>query len=310
MKIEIINKKEYFDLLKQNNINIPIYSDIEVFDTYPEIECLKVLHNNNEIAVFVYPINNNGVRREYRYYPYHSPILLKELDNIHQKEVYKCIFNYLFNKYDYTFIPLHPSFKVISGISSQNGFVEMRHTHVLESKLELYKVSSKLRNHINSASKNVQIIIDNDYSNYDFNEAIKGSKEEQIKRSNLTKKLLDNNKAITIKTLKDNKVIAGIVVIYDKEWSYLLHSYQKEKVRGVVPLLILNATQYVFDNLKVKYFDFEGSVIDEIDDFFSSFDASITTYPYVIYSKDENEFIKLIKRSMNIEGRIKQYERD
>ena len=60
--------------------------------------------------------------------------------------------------------------------------------------------------------------------------------------------------------------------------------------------------------MKIKYFDFEGSVINEIDDFFSNFNANIVNYPYVIYSNNKEQFYNLINRAINIEGRINKYE--
>lgn len=306
LKIETIDETKYFNILKLNNIDIPIWSDKEAVKTYKEKEIIKVYNDSETIAVFLIPLNNNGVRREYRYFPYVSPIFLKEETVLKKKEILKLIFNYLFKKYDYCFIPLHPNFNVISSIASEAGFTEMRHTHVATSKLDLSTISSKLRNHIKSASKKVTIEISNSYKEYDFNEAIKGNEEEIKKRSKLAKELLDNNKAITVIAKDNNKVVAGLIIIYDNNWAYLLHSYQDKSIRGVVPLLIYNAINYCFDNTSIKYFDFEGSVIDEIDDFFSSFNVKIITYPYLIEAKDENKFFELIKRSINIEGRIRR----
>ena len=308
MKIEAISNNEYLEILTDNNINIPIYADKEAIEVYSNKEIIKVVKNNRTLALFLVPIDNNGIRREYRFYPYISPIFINTENNYTKKKVLKIIFNYLFNKYDYCFIPLHPSFKLISAIQSEGGFVEMRHTHVTDKKLTLDSVPAKLRNHIRNAMKQVEVFIERDYSNYDFNLAIKGDNEEIIKRSDLTKKLIDNGKGLVIKGIVEGIVKASIICIYDKEWAYLLHSYQDKTVRGIVPLLIIRANDYLFDKFGIKYFDFEGSVIDEIDDFFSNFNLDIVNYPYIIESKSKDNFYKLIDRSMNIEGRIKKYE--
>lgn len=304
LKIQQIDERQYFNILKLNNINIPIWSDKEAVNCYKEKELLKVYDGNEIICVFLVPLNNNGVRRKYRFFPYISPIFLKTIPILKKKEILKFIFEYLFNKYEYCFIPLHPDFKVIASISSLGGFVEMRHTHVINKKLELSKCTSKLRNHINSANNKVIVEIGNSYHNYDFSKAIKGNELEIKERSNLAKNLLDNKKAITITAKYEDTIIAGLVVTYDNEWAYLLHSYQDKTIRGVIPLLIYKAINYCFDNLNIKYFDFEGSVIDEIDNFFSTFNVEVVTYPYLIEAKDDTKLFELIKRSMNIEGRI------
>lgn len=298
-----IDEEEFINLLNKNKISIPIWSDREAINCYEKKELIKVCKNKEPVLLFLAPIDNNGVRRKYRFFPYHSPIFLRKENNARKKEILKELFNYLFNKYDYVFFPLHPTFKVISSIHSEGGLTEMRHTHVLDKKITIDDVSSKMRNHIKNAMKSIDVVIDTDYSSYEFNKAIRGKEEEVELRSKLAKKLLDNKKAVVVKAIKDNKVIAGLVIAYDKEWAYMLHSY-KDDTRGVINLLIINAIAYCFDNLKVKYYDFEGSVIDDIDNFFSSFDADIITYPVLIEAKSEEKLISIINRTMNIEGRI------
>lgn len=306
MKIVIINEIEYINLLVNNLKNIPIWADSEALNCYKEKELIKVCKGDNALAIFLIPLDNNGVRRKFRFFPYCMPILLSDTNNIKKKEIYKLIFNYIFSKYDYTFIPLHPDFKVVSSISSEDGFVEMRHTHVLINNFKPIEFSSKLKNHIRSAEKKVLVYLDSDYSKFNYDLAIKGDLEEQKERTELAKKLLDSEKSFLVKAIYDNEVIAGIQVIYDKEWAYLLHSYQKNKIRGTIPLLIDTAIKECFQCLNIKFFDLEGSVIDEIDDFFSSFDAKVITYPYIIHANTEERFIELIKRSKNIQGRVKK----
>lgn len=306
MKIFTINEMEYINLLRNNIKNIPIWTDLEVLNCYEEKELIKVCKGDNVLAIFLIPLNNNGVRRKFRFFPYCMPIILSNTNNMKKKEIYKLIFNYIFSKYDYTFIPLHPEFKIISSISSEAGFVEMRHTHILENSSKTIEFNSKLKNHIRSAEKKVLINLDCDASTFDYDLAIKGTEEERNERSILAKKLLDSKKSFLVKAIYNNEIIAGIQVIYDNEWAYLLHSYQKEKIRGTIPLLINTAIIECFNNLNIKFFDFEGSVIDEIDDFFSSFNTKVITYPYVIHANSEEKFLELIKRSKNIKGRVKK----
>ena len=308
MKLEIINDKEYLELIK--NKNISLYNNQEALKYYDKHEIIKISNQSEILCLFLIPLKENGIRRKYRFFPYTGPIFLKELNNTKQKEILKIIFNYLFNKYEYAFIPLNPDFKMVSSLCSEGALVEMRHTHITNEPLKLEKLSSKLRNHINSSSKKINIEISTSYENYDFNKAIVSSGEELTLRTNLAKELLNNNKAITVIAYNDTKPIAGLVIAYDNDTAYMLHSYQDKTIRGVIPALIYKATEYCFKNLKIKNFDFEGSVIDEIDDFFTNFNINITTYPYIIYSKNKQELIKLIDRSMNIEGRIRRLEND
>ena len=308
MEIKTIEKKEYIELL--DNMEIPIWCDIEAIDVYQEKEIIKVLKGDSPVAVFLIPLVENGVRRRFRFFPYLEPILLSNNNNSQKKKIYQIIFNYIFKKYDYTFIPLSPNFNVISSISSQGGFVEMRHTHIYDRFIPLDQLPSKIKNHIKNAMRNVDIVVDEISSNYDFKEAIKGSLKEQSERSKLAKKIVKDSKGFYVKAVYGGRVIAGLTIIYDNNWACLLHSYQKEKVRGTVSYMIFKAMDVSFNQKKIRYFDFEGSVIDEIDDFFSNFNGTIITYPYIIYSKDKAKMNELINRSINIEGRIKVLNED
>ena len=305
MKVKSISKNEYFKILKEFNIDIPLFCGYEAYEAYETVDLLLVSEKDNKIALFFVPIDNDSIRRKYRFFPYLMPIMLKKENNLKIKEINKILFNYLFNNYSYVFIPLHPDYKMISSVSSLGGFVEMRHTHILYNKITFDDLNSKLKNHIRNAKKYVNIIIDKNIDDYEFEYAIKGKKEEVKLRSKLAKNIIKNNNGFAVKAYKDNKVIAGLIIANDNGWMYLLHSYQKEKIRGVVPLMIINAIEYSFNN-NCKCFDFEGSVIDDIDDFFASFDAQIVTYPYVIYAEDKEKFNSLINRSRNIEGRVKK----
>ena len=305
MEIIKITEKEFLNILQEQN-DIPIWSSEIALYAYQEKELIKVVNHNQVLAIFLIPLDNKGVRRKYRFFPYISPVLIENRDTLQEKNINKMIFHYLFSKYDYTFIPLSPNYKAISAIASQGGFVEIRHTHVVRKALKMEELNPKLRNHIRSAEKKLVLKVDKDSKTFDFQRAIKGKDEEQKERSIITKKIINNNQGFYVKAYLNQEIVAGITIVFDKEWAYLLHSYQKEKIRGAVPYMILKAMEIAFEEKKVKYFDFEGSVIDDIDDFFASFNAEIITYPYVIYAKKEKDFFNLINRSIQIEGRIKE----
>ena len=90
MMIESISADEYLNILKVNNVNIPVYADIEAIDVYSDKEIIKVYKNACTLAVFLVPLDNNGVRRKYRYFPYVKPIFIKKENNAkHKKESHK-----------------------------------------------------------------------------------------------------------------------------------------------------------------------------------------------------------------------------
>ena len=82
MEIKRIEEKEYFKILKDANIDIPLYCEKEAIDAYGDVILLGVFNNDNPLAVFLAPMSNNGVRRKYRFFPYLMPIILKKENNL------------------------------------------------------------------------------------------------------------------------------------------------------------------------------------------------------------------------------------
>ena len=104
MNIVTITEVEYLNLLIKHKKNIPIWCGQEVLNCYQNKELIKVKKNDNDLAVFLIPIDKNGVRRKYRYFPYLMPIILDEQNNVKLKEIYIIIFIYLLNMIMFLFL--------------------------------------------------------------------------------------------------------------------------------------------------------------------------------------------------------------
>ena len=134
---------------------------------------------------------------------------------------------------------------------------------------------------------------------------LKGTAQEINNRSKMAINLIKNRNGKVFTAFKNNKAIAGVIIVFDYNSAILLHSWQnKDTERGTIPYLIYYAILWCFKNLNIKYFDFEGSVIKTIDDFFAEFNTEILIYPYIHFGKNKDELFKIIDRSINIDGRI------
>ena len=183
--------------------------------------------------------------------------------------------------------------------------MESRHTHVLRNVMNLDELDSKLRNNIKSASKKLKITIDYDPAKFDFDIAIHGTKEEQECRKKNALNLLKNHKAIIFTGYYEGKAIIGNMVTFDSEWVYGLHAWQVDKVpRGSGPYIIYSISKWAFEEKGLKYFDFEGSVMQSIDNYFCNFNAEQIIYPYIHFGKTKKELDELIEISRNIDGRL------
>lgn len=306
--VKSINEFEYSKIIKKIN-DIPLYMNINAIKFYEKNEFVKVTKGNEIICLFAFPLykNNNGdiwVKRNFRFLPYCSPLFLKKLDTIHYKRVIYELFKYIFQKYSVVYLPLDPSFKYISSLQNLGAFIECRSTNIVKSNFES-QLNSKVKNHINHAKKIVSITEDDNYKKFRFDIAIKGTAQEINNRSKMAINLIKNRNGKVFTAFKNNKAIAGVIIVFDYNSAILLHSWQnKDTERGTIPYLIYYAILWCFKNLNIKYFDFEGSVIKTIDDFFAEFNTEILIYPYIHFGKNKDELFKIIDRSINIDGRI------
>lgn len=311
--IEEISLNEYTKIINEKNTYVPIYMQPDAIKFYKKVEIIKICKSNNIVALYAYPVFQAGeelwVKREYRFLPYSSPLFFDEYDTLELKKICYEIFKYMFQKYKVTYIPLEPNFKSISSIQSLGGFIEERSTNIVQEKIDFVNLSSKLKNHIRHAEKTVKIDITQDCNEFNYESAIKGNEEEQYNRKKMARFLVKKKKGVIVNAYENGENIAGALIIYDMKSAYLLHTWQNiDTTRGTIPLIIYKAINWCFENLKINTFDFEGSVIDSIDDFFATFNTKISVYPYIHFAQESDDLIKIIKRSINITGRKKENE--
>ena len=78
---------------------------------------------------------------------------------------------------------------------------------------------------------------------------------------------------------KDNRIISGVMILLDKNVAYYLVGLNENEVphRGAHTLLLHTAIQSAYDE-GLEYFDFEGSMLEGVMQFFMSFNASVFQY--------------------------------
>ncbi len=269
---------------------------------------LSAFRGNSLAGIWAVPLADAGerktARREYRFLPYSSPYLF-EKNNLKRREVAYKLLEYLTNNCDDINLPFDPEFKEFAPIQSLGAFVEWRHTHILERPLEYGKMSSKLRNHIKNAKKLIRIEIGADYSKFDFDQAIKGSKEERSARQKSSVNLIKNGHAKTISAYQDKKPCAGIFIATDSDTAYMMHSWQSNVApRGTTSALIVEGANWALKKKHLKKFDFEGSLLQKVDYYYSGFNCKIVPYGHVFWSKEKKSLYKMIEKSINIPERL------
>ena len=309
LELNIISLEDYKKEINKLEINIPVWIDPVSIECYENKEIVRVDLDNEPLVYYVIPFykvkDKLWCERKYRFFAYLSPFFIRNCPNKKRKEAIYMIFKYIFNKYNYMYMPLHPSFTEISSIQGLGSFMESRHTHVLTDVLDLNNLDPKLRNNIRSASKKLTITVDYDPSKFNFDIAIHGPIDEQEARKKHALNLLKNKKAIIFTGYYEGEPIIGNMVTFDNEWVYGLHAWQVDKVpRGSGPFIIYSISKWAFEEKKLKYFDFEGSIMLSIDNYFCNFNAKQIIYPYIHYGKTKKEMLELIDISHDVEGRL------
>jgi len=101
-------------------------------------------------------------------------------------------------------------------------------------------------------------------------------------------------------TFKDKKPIATVFCVYDKITTYyLLGGYDFEnKHHGAGPLVIWESIKYS-KKIGLKYFDFEGSMVPQIEKYFRGFGGKLTPYYRINKARLPLEILlKFLKREL------------
>lgn len=302
--IQKYNQNQLKQLLQ--NTEVPLWLGPEALNCYQNKIILVAWRGKRLAGLWLAPlIKQNGeiiAKREYRFLPYASPILF-ESDNLKRREVIYELFEYLIAESKMISLPFDPSFKDFATIQGLGAFVEWRHTHVLAQPINLADVSSRLRNHIRKAQA-IITVKSGQRSNFNFEQAIKGLPDEIVKRKKFATELMRNGNGRVIAAYIDEKVCAEILIATDSHSAYMIHSWQdKDAPRGTVSALIIEGVKWAFEERGLKQYDFEGSVLQGVDYYYSGFNCEITPYGYVYWSRRRDDIYKMIDKSIDIPGR-------
>jgi lipid II:glycine glycyltransferase (peptidoglycan interpeptide bridge formation enzyme) len=127
--------------------------------------------------------------------------------------------------------------------------------------------------------------------------------KKEINKEMINKILFDfanNDNSFAFVTFKDKEPIATVFCVHDKRTSYyLLGGYNFEnKHHGAGPLAMWEAIKYSKE-IGLKYFDFEGSMIPQIEKYFRGFGGKLIPYYRINKAKLPIEILlKFFKREL------------
>jgi hypothetical protein len=191
-------------------------------------------------------------------------------------------------------LPMAPHYVEVQSFQLYGAIVEHRHTHEIW-RGSLPRFSRVIRNHIHHARRYLQV--DSTGHLFDFTRAITGEPPKGVaQRAELALDLIRRQRAEILTALRHGGMVAQILIAYDLDRAYLLHSWRDSSdgcCRGAITLLISEALSRAFRRHSIDCFDFEGSVIEGVDRFFRGFSSSIACVPFVYMGSTPRESLRL-----------------
>ena len=96
---------------------------------------------------------------------------------------------------------------------------------------------------------------------------------------------------------KNGKAIAGVYIVWDEKRAYyVLGGYDSEESHhGATAIAIWEAIKFIKRELELSQFDFEGSMIQPIEQFFRKFGGRCVPYYSVYYEKPMLKFLRAVR---------------
>ena len=323
MKIKLINKSDLNEINKIDNIS-KIHGNI-----FNQFLWIKIFENS--INIFgIYDDGDNLVGGFYLYEekkfgfsiyrnppftPYIGPFLKIEAKNQvsimnNWKKSLRLIADFIDNL-NYSII----SFSLNREIIDTQPFIWKKfkvipnYTYILDLEKSMDNIknefSAERRNDIKKALKDglkVEKINDNEIIRLLVNKTFsrQGKKLNEFYLRKILFDFSNDNNSFAFATFKNNIPIACSFCVYDNFTAYyLLGGYDDEiKHHGAGALSMLECLNYA-KNLGLKYFDFEGSMVPNIEQYFRGFGGKLTPYFRVNKARFILEiFLKFFKREI------------
>ncbi len=282
--------------------------------------CFGIFDNNNKIigGFTLYIEKKVGLFKYYRN-PFYTPTINLFFENKAQnkakllsenKKLLTLIANFFTN------LPYH-----IISIYLPNKYIDMQpffwrgfktipnYTYIINLKQDIQLIeknfSTERRNDIKKAIKdNIETKLCSDYNIVEtlimntFDRKQKNVDYEMIHK--ILFEFSDKNNSFAFVSYKDNKPIAASFCIYDKQKVYyLLGGYDsKNKHQGAGALAVYAAIKFA-KSLEIEKFDFEGSMLPEVEKYFRGFGGNLTPYYSINKAKLPIELaLKFVNRSL------------
>jgi hypothetical protein len=274
----------------------PFLSDPRFVELYPEVGVIVVRRSGNVIADWVVPLLRSvqgiELRRPFRLLPYAPVIINSSLTERERRNCVDAIARFAVSAdsgISSVELPLAPHIQTVSPFADVGMTLAYRQTYVVSLSTGWEnKLSSTCANNIRHARAALRVEIERRAGLFDCERGITyESADAWRRRSMLADMLVSVGRGTVVSAYaSDHKPFGQCFVAWDKSAAYLLHNWRdKASPRGAMNLLIAEAFRFAQSKLRVSTFDLEGSVLAGVDEFYSTFGAQPTGYPYLVWRR-------------------------
>lgn len=302
IKKEQIKFMNNIDEMVNNSLNGTAFAYRYFLDLKKVSYCLCVYDNNKIVAFMPLFEEGNFLNQSTMYIPYGGPLLLYSKNKyrkyfLYTREVISTIMEYIKTNYDESSFSFDPSLTDIIPCVKNNFVPEVRYTYIINLKQsleEIYNNFGKDRKKDIKLTNEVEIFIDDKLAEFDLEKALSWEHNYGIKTSVSEVKVylqesIKNNCGKCFIAKRENDILGGVAVVWDKKRCYIMYSYYEKSSRTVIPKIYYTIIKYLKDNSICEILDFEGSVFPEIENFNLSFGAKQELYFNYYYEKDKNK---------------------
>lgn len=289
--------KEKFKQFCQSNTDIPIFLTYNWINSISPSKNWDVVikESGNEIQGFFVYYHKTKLGQKYITLPHHTPYMglwinypegQKQTTRIsYERKVTEELIEQL-PPFDMTVIHLHPDITNWQPFYWKDYKQTTRYTYIIPNNIAIESAYQNLRENIRrevkKAEKSIIIEQTTDVSElYELKRSSTQNTKEELSYSledlkNITEKLPNNS--VLYKAIENNKTIAAILTVHDKNTTYYLSGaiLPEYKTSGALSLLLWTAIQNSLS--ENRSFNFEGSMIKAVERYFSSFGAEQIPY--------------------------------
>jgi hypothetical protein len=245
-------------------------------------------------------------RRRVRALPYSSP-RLTDSDPRRRREVWRELLRWVQTHCTGLEVPLAPDFADLGAVCEIGGFLEARHTHVIDSH-ESYRATQNatVRNHIKKASTCVRTVWHRDVSTFNFGASVVGAPADHVLvRKRLSAALAGRGQCEIVEAVHEDGAVGGVVVASSAGYAIIMHSWFDRRcgIRGIPSLLIDEVVTQIANRDDQSIIDLEGSVIASVDSFMDGTGARSAPYAIAYWYRERERLWERLQLSMDIPGR-------